>query len=286
MVLHMECVSQLAKFLYTENTRTNALKAYSRFLRGQVDDPTSIMHANAIDLYNRQITNRSFGTLLKQIFGKLEKVIIKEMPDTLFQLGGRQKAVVSTERKICRTLAQGNCVETLKDTFAFRVTTFGKTDPQEAFDELYSISNKIINFFLQEGYVLCPTAIRSETIVDTTTSNVLIPEYSGIKDEFKPNIKDYVLHPKANGYQSIHVVFLDPRTRYHFEVQVRTFEMDIRATSGSANHKVYKDITYVHLDLDRTKISMAGYNVTPDGNVCDLIGIEQPIILTHMVKTY
>ena len=281
----MECVSQLAEFLYSENTIPKALKAYASYLRSRTDDLTSIMHANALDMYNSQITNPSFEHSLRLIFVQLENIIQTEMPKTLFQLGGRRKAVVSTELKLCEMLAQGNCVETPKDIFAFRVIIFGKTSQQESIDELYSITNKLISFFLQEGYILCPAAIHSEDIVDTT-ANVLIPEYSGIKDKFKQNIKDYVLYPKQNGYQSIHVVFLDPRTRYHFEVQLRTLEMHIRATTGSANHQEYKERTYGSLYLDRTKINMPGYMLTPDGNICDMIGIEKPIVLTHMVKTY
>lgn len=281
----MECVSQLAKFLYSENTIPKALKAYASHLRSRTDDLNSIIHANALDMYNSQITNREFEHSLRLIFVQLEKVIQKEMPKLLFQLGGRRKAVVSTELKLCEMLAQDNCVETPKDIFAFRVTIFGKSSQQESIDELYSITNILINFFLQKGYFLCPAAIHREDIVDTT-ANVLIPEYSGIQEKFKPNIKDYVLYPKQNGYQSIHVVFLDPRTRYHFEVQLRTLEMHIRATTGSANHQEYKERTYGSLYLDRTKIKMPGYMLTPDGNVCDMIGIEKPIILTHMVKTY
>lgn len=278
----MECVSQLAEFLYTETTLPNALDSYASFLRTQTDDPTSMEHANGIVLYKKQITDREFGNSLNLIFVGLDKVLTK----TSFLLEGRIKAALSTERKLCKLLSEGRSVETLKDIFAFRVILFGKNSQQESIDELYSITNTIINFFLQEGYVLCPTAIRSETIVDTTTSNVLIPEYSGIKDEFKPNIKDYVLHPKPNGYQSIHMVFFDPSTRYYFEVQIRTLEMHIRAVEGSANHTDYKNDNYNPLYLDSKKIKMPGFLVSPDGTVFDMIGIEKPIVLTHMVKTY
>jgi len=51
-------------------------------------------------------------------------------------------------------------------------------------------------------------------------------------------IKDYILNPKPNGYQSIHTVvkFLDDLV----EVQIRTYEMDEFAEEGKASHWSYK----------------------------------------------
>lgn len=52
-------------------------------------------------------------------------------------------------------------------------------------------------------------------------------------------IKDYVSHPKPNGYRSIHVVILDQGVA--IEVQIRTPQMHEVAERGSAAHWRYKD---------------------------------------------
>ncbi len=53
-------------------------------------------------------------------------------------------------------------------------------------------------------------------------------------------IKDYIKHPKNNGYQSIHIVIIGPFKK-KMEIQIRTSEMHNIAENGSAAHSIYKD---------------------------------------------
>ncbi|MFP4119226.1 MAG: RelA/SpoT family protein [Candidatus Woesearchaeota archaeon] len=56
----------------------------------------------------------------------------------------------------------------------------------------------------------------------------------------KKRLKDYIQHPKSNGYQSIHTIVR--YGDYNIEVQIRTQEMDEVAEEGIAAHWSYKKL--------------------------------------------
>jgi len=53
-------------------------------------------------------------------------------------------------------------------------------------------------------------------------------------------LKDYIAHPKENGYQSIHICVLFEKKL--LEIQIRTVEMDEFAEEGNAAHWTYKKL--------------------------------------------
>lgn len=56
-----------------------------------------------------------------------------------------------------------------------------------------------------------------------------------------PNrVKDYIVNPKDNGYQSIHTTVRDKETNTIFEIQIRTEEMHEYCEYGIASHWAYK----------------------------------------------
>ena len=58
---------------------------------------------------------------------------------------------------------------------------------------------------------------------------------------YPERFKDYIAHPKANGYESIHTVVNCLENKVT-EFQIRTREMDVVAASGPANHAAYKKL--------------------------------------------
>ena len=62
--------------------------------------------------------------------------------------------------------------------------------------------------------------------------------------------------------------------------------MHTHAESGNANHKVYKQQEYVDLEIDKEKIHIPGYAVTPNGDVHDMVGVEKALLVLQRQKTF
>jgi GTP pyrophosphokinase len=67
--------------------------------------------------------------------------------------------------------------------------------------------------------------------------------YSVVTDKYKPQpnrLRDWLSHPKANGYESLHTTVMGPGGKF-VEVQIRTERMDEIAEKGLAAHYKYKE---------------------------------------------
>jgi GTP diphosphokinase / guanosine-3',5'-bis(diphosphate) 3'-diphosphatase len=103
----------------------------------------------------------------------------------------------------------------------------------------YSLFKKFTNksYDLENVYDLVALRVVCKDIDDCykvlSTVHTLFEPMQG-------RLKDYILQPKPNGYQSLHTSVRDSKSGVIFEVQIRTKEMHEFAEYGVASHWSYK----------------------------------------------
>lgn len=110
---------------------------------------------------------------------------------------------------------------------------------------VYSIWKKMEskNIKFHEVYDLFAVRIIFEVTPDMDEKKRCWDIYSAITDIYKlrpDRIRDWVSHPKANGYQALHLTVMGPDGKW-IEVQIRSRRMDDIAEKGFAAHWKYKD---------------------------------------------
>jgi len=101
---------------------------------------------------------------------------------------------------------------------------------------IYSIYKKMQDKGMDNIYDLIAVRAIVKSIPDCYA---LIGRLHSIVEPYKNRFKDYITHPKANGYQSIHSTVLFEG--FPVEIQIRTEEMHQYAEYGIAAHWLYKE---------------------------------------------
>ncbi|MCC8146377.1 MAG: RelA/SpoT family protein [Bacteroidales bacterium] len=116
---------------------------------------------------------------------------------------------------------------------------------QDRVKSIYSIWNKMqakkVGF--EDIYDIFAVRIVFEPKPDIDVKKQCWEIYSAITDIYKlrpDRIRDWISHPKANGYQALHVTVMGPDGQW-IEVQIRTTKMDEIAEKGFAAHWKYKE---------------------------------------------
>jgi len=110
---------------------------------------------------------------------------------------------------------------------------------------VYSIWNKMQNkgISFSEVYDLFAVRIIFEVHPGMDEKKQCWDIYSAITDIYKlrpDRIRDWVSHPKSNGYQALHLTVMGPDGKW-IEIQIRSRRMDDIAEKGFAAHWKYKE---------------------------------------------
>jgi len=155
----------------------------------------------------------------------------------------------------------------------------------------YSIWNKMetkgIPF--EDIYDLFAVRIVFELLPNVDEKNLCWDIYAAITDIYKirpDRIRDWVSHPKANGYQALHVTVMGPDGQW-VEIQIRSRKMDEIAEKGFAAHWKYKE-TNVEEDteLDKWLQTITEILESPDPNALDFLDTIKMNLFTSEIFVF
>ena len=138
--------------------------------------------------------------------------------------------------------ARGNrrkIVDIIESTIKNRLEQAGlKCDVAGREKNLYSIYKKMLNKKISLADVFDVYAFRI-FCDDVDTCYRVLGVMHNLYKPIPGRFKDYIALPKANGYQSLHSIFMGPYG-VPIEIQIRTHEMHRMSESGIAAHWLYK----------------------------------------------
>lgn len=175
----------------------------------------------------------------------------------------RKKDFIGYNEKI-RLLSPN--LDRIHDLCGFRIVLLtSKHDSLDSVELCYMLLNDVISYFLKNRKC---TILEAEELLDIgsySVPDIIIPHKENlILNCFESKVKDYIKNPKAeSGYQSLHCC-VQTGSDLVFEIQIRTFAMDLRT-----NHQSYKQKRYfnTHIDLDCSKITLPGIAFDENGEL-------------------
>ena len=111
---------------------------------------------------------------------------------------------------------------------------------------------------------------------------------TGIYRYMPERLRDWVKHPKSNGYESLHCTLLS-NTGVWVEVQIRTRRMDDIAEKGIAAHWAYKKDGYLgegDKEMDTWLSRIKDILVNPDVNALELLDIIHNDLTSAEIYVY
>lgn len=175
---------------------------------------------------------------LNKIKTELENLSFRyEHPDEYKELEDKLSSTAATREKVFNDFTTPIREQLNKMGLKYRIMARVKS--------IYSIWNKMQTKHVPfEGiYDLLAVRIIFEPKSEDEELNDCFDIYVAISKIYKPHpdrLRDWVSHPKANGYQALHVTLMGNNGQW-IEVQIRSLRMDDIAEQGFAAHWKYKE---------------------------------------------
>lgn len=250
------------------------------FLKKDKDSVKLSIFSNKLKNYYKYITDKELLKNQKEHFETFYDELIRIYPDMRFRMSGRWKSLISAYIKIWSS----SSATIIKDIAGFRIVIFGDT-PEEMISQCYMVLEHLFWYSIEKGFIPCEAERPKDTsgFIPEEHPDIIVPDTIPLKKDIIPYVKDYISHPKKNGYQSLHIIFKDAEWNF-FEVQIRTIFMHMVAENGKAAHDKHKS-QYANLEIDRSLINIPGYYIQ-DGKLFDWVGIEESLEILRRQKTY
>lgn len=232
--------------------------------------------------YQDIVSNSAFRMEIDNWLNQVYEMMGRKFSRTKATSFSRKKSWMRTLTKGLETLPNGDLTK-IYDFFALRIVLH-----KNNIEELYAVANAVIDYLLAIGLeVISAPPPKNTGFNPEKHSGILIPSKSGLKKSYVKYVKDYVLNPKQNGYQSLHIVVKSPN--FPFELQLRTLKQDSWADYLKASHSRYRKEQLSRLDCPLVPIKISdipiegidsGYDEDGDFFVNDQIALLKEV---HML---
>jgi hypothetical protein len=168
----------------------------------------------------------------------------------------------------------------IQDLVAFGFTLSGIT-PREYVRNCYLYAILLTDLMEKRDFLLQPAKKPKDTATreQIKSMGIYVPgneEIPELPPKVLKGLKDYIRHPKRNGYQGLHMVFFNPVMLTYVECQIKTEWMEIHSCFGEANHDIYKDVNATGLiDIDLSQFNnLRGFKANNGKVLVDKIGFD------------
>lgn len=169
---------------------------------------------------------------------ELEELVMRYTnPEKYAEIAAKIAETAGTEEKLKECLTKP--VRQMLEEAGYNYTI--KTRVKSVYSCWKKIENKHVAF--EEIYDLYAMRIILNNIPREKEKEECFRVYALISQQFDPNpnrFRDWITHPKNNGYESLQTTIMTPIGRW-VEIQIRTDRMDTIAEKGMAAHFLYKE---------------------------------------------
>ena len=248
---------------YFENgyVSPDIVKFFEKDLREQSRNMIDIEHSNLLLRYSIYLESNDFLDSVSDDMTQFRKQVVDKYPDITLTISGRIKSIIRVEEKFNGYIIEfcsnyyhkyktfpseeemSKYLQRFRDLIAYRIIVSvpeqclkGRDKNKIEVDYVYKIANNLPSFFTKRGYSI----EYASSVVGVSTTR----KRSKLLQENRRYFKDYIVQPKENGYQSLHIALIDNHSHFaNIEIQLRTFEMDCFAElDEKVNHSAYESV--------------------------------------------